>query len=1363
MKNLTTLIASLAILIFFTACGENKKTSDNQKLAKDTPKNAINILTAGDDQNILEGSTLFLSMSVLNRDKVFQKQTWKKEDKVLSSNSELKIDNLPLGKHLIMLEAVDKEGVVYVDTITVVVKQADANNKPPVANDLSFVLNEDERHKTFLKGSDDDGDELNYVFVSLPKYGKLSGSSANLHYIPDENFNGSDSFRFKTNDSKIDSQLATVSITVNSVNDAPILSVNDITLLEDSSLELNVTAIDVDNDSLNITIVTPPQNGTFNDGIYRPYPNFFGEDSITFKANDGEKDSKFSTSTITVTSVNDIPKWNTTTPLTNAYQDKLYEYNLSVWDIENDVTITTSNPLPLWLTLDGTRLFGTPTNDDVGMSETMAFIASDGEESSTYSFAISVNNVNDIPLASSQNITLNEDHTIDIILSGIDINNDNLTFSYSQPTNGTFDGTTYTPNLNYFGSDSFTFTASDINSSSLPSFVNISIISVNDAPIANSDINQTNEDSNITFNLLANDTDIDNNSTLILVDINITENISFTTDGNLTFSPIGSFDYLIKDEEHNVTFSYTMRDEYNVTSDANVTITIVGINDIPTVTTVELINIYEDIGTGWSGQIITKDTDNTTLTFDSNDTLLQIDSNGTYIYDASSIDYSFLAEDETKIISIMITISDGKHNISQEVNITIIGKNTPPVANVGMRDINITIGETLSFDASQSFDIDGNITQYIWENGSTLLSNNSNFINNSFEIGTYDITLTVIDDKGSTNTDNLIITVTPTIIPIEKIPFTKKNIDTTRNILKFMMADLDKDGDLDILANSQTEVFWYENSGNNNFNKIISVATGNNINISYATDIDNDGYLDILYAGNFTKFCINQKNKTFTCPEYKLHRGGTPIDNITSITVANIDAIYGVDIIVSSIYKKRIDVFENNGTNLIFDGKTINSGLDGINSIDSADFDNDGDIDIVASAYNSNKVVYYDNNGSGNFTKTEKNVTNAMSVSIADIDKNGSLDIISTSKYGKVYWHKSTTTNSFLVASDLTKTNYASGVDMDKDGNTDILTSSNKSGGKILWYKNSGGTTIDFEEKIIDGDVDYIKITKAIDIDNDGDIDVIALDANGNIYFYENNRSIEIKLISLTSGGNFTKDFTNNTVRDNTTGLLWQDDTTITKTWDNALTYCKNNGWRLPSVLELYTILDRSNTNPAINSEFQNIDTDNAYWTSTILNSDNTQAWYIDFTDQGDDYFGLKNTTHNIRCVQGKSLTTTLIRDDNKEVVLDKQHKLMWHDSETVSTIITNWDNAMNICSNLNLAGFTDWYLPNINELYSIIDRNKTNLVIKDAFTYSGIIYWSSTESNDNINKYQLDFQNGNVENKIPEYLNHVRCVREIP
>lgn len=98
----------------------------------------------------------------------------------------------------------------------------DPPNNEPIAQNNSIETDEDNAIAVTLTATDEDNDTLSYTIVSNPNQGILSGTAPNLTYTPDEDYYGEDSFTFKANDGKDDSNIATVTITINSINDAPI-------------------------------------------------------------------------------------------------------------------------------------------------------------------------------------------------------------------------------------------------------------------------------------------------------------------------------------------------------------------------------------------------------------------------------------------------------------------------------------------------------------------------------------------------------------------------------------------------------------------------------------------------------------------------------------------------------------------------------------------------------------------------------------------------------------------------------------------------------------------------------------------------------------------------------------------------------------------------------------------------------------------------------------------------------------------------------------------------------------------------------------------------------------------------------------
>lgn len=168
-------------------------------------------------------------------------------------------------------------------------------NTAPVADAQSVTTAEDTPVAITLTGSDPDGDPLTYQVVSEPSNGTLTGTLPDRTYTPSANYNGLDSFTFKVNDGILDSQPATVTITVDPVNDPPVANEDTATTEEDTAVDIDVLAndTDVDGDALEVDSVTVPANGSVtinsdNTVTYTPDQDFCGTDSFTYTVSDGK-------------------------------------------------------------------------------------------------------------------------------------------------------------------------------------------------------------------------------------------------------------------------------------------------------------------------------------------------------------------------------------------------------------------------------------------------------------------------------------------------------------------------------------------------------------------------------------------------------------------------------------------------------------------------------------------------------------------------------------------------------------------------------------------------------------------------------------------------------------------------------------------------------------------------------------------------------------------------------------------------------------------------------------------------------------------------------------------------------------------
>ena len=186
-------------------------------------------------------------------------------------------------------------------------------NRPPTAADLSVTTAEDTPGAITLAGTDPEGGALTYIIVTGPAHGSISGSGAGRTYTPAPDFNGTDTFTYKVNDGTLDSNVATVSITVTAVNDPPVASNDNAATTDQAAATINVLANDTDpdlpDDTLKVVGVSGLPAGvgslSFTDTTvtYTPAANTRGAVSFQYTVQDAAGATSTASVTVDVTDV----------------------------------------------------------------------------------------------------------------------------------------------------------------------------------------------------------------------------------------------------------------------------------------------------------------------------------------------------------------------------------------------------------------------------------------------------------------------------------------------------------------------------------------------------------------------------------------------------------------------------------------------------------------------------------------------------------------------------------------------------------------------------------------------------------------------------------------------------------------------------------------------------------------------------------------------------------------------------------------------------------------------------------------------------------------------------------------------------
>lgn len=194
----------------------------------------------------------------------------------------------------------------------------DDPSQPPTANSDSYNTAEDTplivpASAVLANDTDPENALLTAVLVTTTSHGALTlNANGSFSYSQHDNFFGSDSFTYRANDGTSDSNLATVTISVNPVNDAPVAAADSYTVDQDSVLSIAAQGVlsndsDVDGDTLTAIAwsgnsaqggqVVLNSNGSF---TYTPPPGFSGTDTFSYRASDGSLESNWATVSIAV-------------------------------------------------------------------------------------------------------------------------------------------------------------------------------------------------------------------------------------------------------------------------------------------------------------------------------------------------------------------------------------------------------------------------------------------------------------------------------------------------------------------------------------------------------------------------------------------------------------------------------------------------------------------------------------------------------------------------------------------------------------------------------------------------------------------------------------------------------------------------------------------------------------------------------------------------------------------------------------------------------------------------------------------------------------------------------------------------------
>jgi F5/8 type C domain/Bacterial Ig domain len=303
-----------------------------------------------------------------------------------------------------------------------------SGNSPPVANNQAVTTNKNTAKAITLAASDPNNDPLTYSIVTQSAHGTLTGTAPNLNYNPDTNYVGADSFTFKANDGTVDSNTATVSITIQDVGSCTTnLPITGITASGSESTHPPSHAID---NNFGTRWAADPDFGSWLRADLGSTQNICSVDIAWYNGNARQYHFVIATSTDGSTFTNVFSGDSSGTTVSSE------KYIIPATDARYVRVTVNGNTQSNAASIYELDIFGSSPSG------------------------------NSPPVASNQAVSTNKNTAKAITLTASDPNNDPLTYSIvTQSAHGTLTGTApnlnYNPDTNYVGADSFTFKAND--------------------------------------------------------------------------------------------------------------------------------------------------------------------------------------------------------------------------------------------------------------------------------------------------------------------------------------------------------------------------------------------------------------------------------------------------------------------------------------------------------------------------------------------------------------------------------------------------------------------------------------------------------------------------------------------------------------------------------------------------------------------------------------------------------------------------------------------------------------------------------------------------------------------------------------
>jgi len=341
----------------------------------------------------------------------------------------------------------------------------------------------------------------------------------------------------------------------------------------------------------------------------------------------------------------------------------------------------------------------------------------------------------------------------------------------------------------------------------------------------------------------------------------------------------------------------------------------------------------------------------------------------------------------------------------------------------------------------------------------------------------------------------------------ETITFAEHTVATNFDrVSGLFIADIDNDNDQDIVgaAINSNEVTWWRNDGGYPIQwtkEVIDDNCGGAIYLS-VEDINGDGYLDVIATAAIAHQVCWWSNSGEVPIQWTKHLIVSNYTEAHGVMAIDLDKDEKMDIVSTAAALNKISWWKNEtGTGLSWIEQSIDNNFNYTQSVCAGDFNLDGNTDIVAAALYANQIAWYNNDGGTPIQWTKQAIANgfymAHSVEVCEINGDSLPDVLGAA-YGAneiaywqnmggnpITWEKHSIDNSYSGPLEVCA------ADLDSDGDVDVAATAGI-GGAIAWWSNEGGNPIQWVRHTIAANFYDAWPICLVDIDNDGDIDIVA-------------------------------------------------------------------------------------------------------------------------------------------------------------------------------------------------------------------------------------------------------------------------------